>query len=390
MLHIGLHKTGTTYLQQTWAANAKALRRSGVLHPGRRDGVDQRLAALDILGQATAQGAGRWAALTSRVADAPEPTALVSAEGLSVASPAQVRSIVGSFPGREVEVLVTCRDLGRALVSSWQELVKNDGTWGWREYADAVRDPARRGASPARGFWIAQDLPAILSTFARAVPPERIHVVVVPRDPTDPQALARSTAEVIGFDPARLRRPPKRVNTSLGTAGTEFVRRLNVELDHSLSKPTHDHAVKNVVVRAVVAQAADRRFGLQTQDLPWVREESARQIDWLRSCSCRIHGDLDELRPVAYDGPGPDEFTESDVARVGAVAAAALARRYATLWEPTSTPAAVGAGERAQAAVRGLSFRTRRLAAAAADHNRAAAALASAYLRGRGGDRPGR
>ena len=75
---------------------------------------------------------------------------------------------------------MTCRDLGRVLVSAWQEAIKSDLTMTWAEFAAEVQDPAARGRNPARGFWINHDLAAILATWRQVLPAERIHVVTVP------------------------------------------------------------------------------------------------------------------------------------------------------------------------------------------------------------------
>ena len=123
---------------------------------------------------------GQWDALCAAVAGSALDTALISAETLSVLTPKQAVQAVAGFPDPEVSVVVTCRDLGRVLVSAWQEAIKNDLTMTWPEFAAAVRDPAARGRNPARGFWINHDLGAILATWREALPAKRIHVVTLP------------------------------------------------------------------------------------------------------------------------------------------------------------------------------------------------------------------
>ena len=97
VLHIGLPKTGTSYVQQSLVQNREALAATGVevLNvPGRA----QHDAAYDLLGRrigGTDAGAveGAWPALVDRVARSSHPSVLLSDEVLVHARPRQVRSV---------------------------------------------------------------------------------------------------------------------------------------------------------------------------------------------------------------------------------------------------------------------------------------------------------
>ena len=88
-LHVGLHKTGTTYLQNIWRANADDLMAQGVLYLAGAVDV-QMLAVLDLQGRRRVRGfhdrrvGGSWDQLVEAVnataspdADVTEPGALV-------------------------------------------------------------------------------------------------------------------------------------------------------------------------------------------------------------------------------------------------------------------------------------------------------------------------
>ena len=155
----------------------------------------------------------------------PLPTALISAETLSALTRRQAARAVDCFPDHEVHVVVTCRDVGRVLVSAWQQGIRTGQTSTWREFVAAVQDPAERGRHPGRGFWMRFDLPAILATWDNARPADHITVVTVPPAGAPPEQVLGRMAEVVGFDWQSLREPPRRDNASLGVAGTEVVRR---------------------------------------------------------------------------------------------------------------------------------------------------------------------
>jgi len=228
-LHVGLMKTGTTYLQSLCKDNAAELAEQGIYYPTGPDAPSQRHAVWDLVGR-RAKGArddritGQWKALTNSVARAPEPTVLLSEEYLASANVRLARRVVAGFPDREVHVLVTARDLGRVLASAWQEDVKNDTTRTWAQYIAAIRDPGTRGQDPARSFWMRHDLTAIIDTWASVVGAERVHIVTVPPAGAPRDLLLQRIASVVGFDPSRLTSQP-RPNESLGAPATEVLRR---------------------------------------------------------------------------------------------------------------------------------------------------------------------
>ena len=237
--------------------------------------------------------------MVDTVSASAHPMVLLSEEGLSVSTPKQVAAAVSSFPDREVHVLVTVRDLGRVLVSAWQEDIKNDRTWTWDEFVTGVQQ-GDRARNPGRGFWRAQDLPGILSTWAGAVPADHVHVVTVPPAGAPRELLLQRVADVVGFDPGGLTESPRWDNASLGTSGTEVVRRLNVLLDHRLNQRQYGHLVKDVVVPFLVRSGGDAPYGLPADEVPWISREAERHIEVLRASEYHLVGDLDDLLPRVW------------------------------------------------------------------------------------------
>ena len=392
VLHVGLHKTGTTYLQQLFKANRDALAEQGVYYPGAADEPSHHMAAWDLRGRRATGGrdqrqVGQWDALCAAVAGSALDTALISAESLSVLTPKQAVQAVASFPDHDVSVVVTCRDLGRVLVSAWQEGIKNDLTMTWPEFAAAVRDPAARGRNPARGFWINHDLGAILATWRAALPAKDIHVVTLPPAGTPPQELVARMAKVVGFAPESLSDPAARDNTSLGVAGTELVRRLNEALDHRLNQRQHTHFVRALLVPHLAGPGVDVRYGLPAEELEWVEAEARRQMDAVRDGGHPVVGELDDLMPTVEAGARrPDEVSTDEVLDAAIVALAGLGERSTQQWwrkrkseQPRVAPAS--GRVRLTSARRAGVFRARQLVASLADRNRFAARAVGAYLR---------
>ena len=393
VLHVGLHKTGTTYLQGVLRANRGPLAKQGVWVPvPDEDGVPSAaMAAWDLRGRRSARSAdrrqvGQWDALCAAAARSPMPVAIVSAESLSLLNRRQASRAVAGFADRSPTVVVTCRDLGRVLVSAWQESVKNGAVADWATYVAMVRDREARGRDPARGFWLNHDLSAVLDVWGHAVPADRLVVVTLPPAGAPPGTLLTRFSAAVGIDPSPLDDSTAHANPGLGVAGVEVVRRLNLRLGGRLNGRQHDHVVRYVVAGGL-REAGDDRIGLPAEELPWLTGEARRTIAAVRRSGARVVGDLDDLVPRPDPGGRrPGSATEEDVAAGALVGLERLTERYARLWWRTrrADPAVVEPGglrARVGSARRRLDFTCRRLVADAADRNHVAARAVGAYLR---------
>jgi hypothetical protein len=336
-LHVGLHKTGTTYLQNLLRANRVELRAQGVEYLADPDS-SQRSATRDLKGTSgrgfdDPRVPGAWDRLVAGIAERDAPSVLISDEGLGGAKARQIHRAVASFDDREVHVVVTVRDIARVLVSQWQEQVKNDHTWAWSEYVAAVRDPAAADAAAARGFWSRQDACAILAAWEREVPASHVHVVTVPVPGTPPYELLRRFSTVVGFDPTLLPNVPRWTNESVGAAGTEVIRRMNLRLGGRLNEPAYSRAVKGKLARALAARDEVGRLILPAEHLDWAREHSDQVVDTLRDRGYRVAGDLEDLRAVdGSSGRAPDEYTPDELLEASLDGLAAMVEEYATSW----------------------------------------------------------
>jgi hypothetical protein len=390
-LHIGLHKTGTTYLQQMMRADRDALRVHGLEYPGGRGEPVQAFAVLDLLGRRPRgvddrRIAGQWDALVAHVNTCGQPAAIVSEERLSLATAKQARTAVGGFADSEVHVIVTVRDLARVVVSAWQEEIKNDNTWTWRHFADAVKDPAQLAANPARGFWLRQDVAKICRAWESAVPAARIHIITVPPPGSPPTVLLDRFCSVIGVDPAQFGEPTRTSNQTVGVAATEVVRRLNERLGGRLNQRAYDKVVKNTVVPELSARAEATPIQLPDEEIAWIAERSDEMIGRLVAAGYPVMGDLDELRPRSpAAGRRPDDATDTEMLEAALDALAVVTEDYASSWwkrtrgSVESGEAGGGAASRARRAI----FKGKSAAATVVDKNPAAAKAVGAVLRAR-------
>ncbi|MDN4174976.1 hypothetical protein QWY28_18580 [Nocardioides sp. SOB77] len=320
VLHVGLPKTGTTYLQSLLASQRDALRAGGVLHPFVRPGAMFR-SAVELRGSHAKFGlpegdvAGTWAAVCERAREHDGPV-LLGHEVLAGATPAQVAATLAPFAGVEVDVVVTARDLGRQATAHWQEEVKLGDTRTFAAFeAEELRADTGRDAGPDAGgrrphFWHAQDWGWALERWSSAVPASRVHLVVCPEPGAEPAELWRRFAAAARIDPDLVDAdavPP--ANPSLGRSEVALLRAVNAELAGRLDRDTYLRLVKKEYAEGVLAAAgaADRpRTPYRLHDL--LAATTDRWSAELAATDHPVHGDPVGLRPVVGgpDDPDPD------------------------------------------------------------------------------------
>ena len=367
-IHVGLYKTGTSYLQRTLWENKRRLAEVGVLVPGDSHQA-QRRAFWDLLGRRLrgveqAKVPGSWQGLVEAVRRWTGRRVLLSEEFLVNARPAHVRRIVRAFEPAEVHVVVTVRDLGRVIGSMWQTELSKGRTWAWSEYVAAVRDPERGPATAGVAFWLRQDLKKVLATWTTAVPPERIHVVVVPPAGSPPTRILELFAAATDIEVSTLTPTAELGNPSVGVAETELLRRLNEGLAGKLNERQYRRMVRQAVKPVLRTRTTSTRIRLPESQRAWVAERSNEMIEILENGPYDIVGELSDLLPAddAYADGDPDQVADKELAEAAIASLTATVEHYAAYWWRTkkrNQTSVAGRRERIASAGRALGYRAR-------------------------------
>ena len=335
-LHLGLPKSGTTFLQGLLASHREELRAAGAVYPFVRPEAMFR-AAVEVREQHDEWGLpadgpdgidGTWARLLDRVREVGLP-GIISHEILAGCSPrhaARVAADVADFD--DVHLVVTCRDPLRQAMGHWQEEVKNGRPWSYADLVAALPTPAESDAEE-HGFWRSQDLVGVLDRWSAALPEATVHVVTVPPPGAPPEVLWTRFAEAVALpadvlDP-RAPDPASGANRSLGAAQVRFLREVLVALDGRIAQPDHAHVVKRWFAQQVLA-GRDGEPARPTPDLAaYLAERSAGWAEAVRRRGWEVHGDLADLEVrVPEPGPHPDEVAPDVVLGGSADEVAAL------------------------------------------------------------------
>jgi len=312
VLHIGVMKSGTSFIQQVLLANRKRLAAQGILFPGPR-WRDQVVAVRDVMAH-DAEGAdalapdGPWHRMVAQIREW-RGTAIVSMEYLGPRGEDKVRFILDCFPEADVQVVLTARDLARSITSMWTESVQNRAYASWPSYLRSVR--AERVDGAGRAFWRQQRVHEIAERWARLAGREHFTLVTVPPRGAPPTLLWERFCEVAGI-PADLCDLDVPRNVALDAPSAMVMRALNERLSGTaLSEADYHRFVKKGLAKNGINHRPRRGepVGLQER---WVLRKAAGELDKLRALDLRVVGDLDELTSHAVQGVDPSETSAEE------------------------------------------------------------------------------
>ncbi|KAB2347861.1 hypothetical protein [Actinomadura rudentiformis] len=335
-MHVGAAKSGTTYLQQVLWHNRHRLADAGVLYPGKDFAAHVR-AAFDLRntffrGASDPTVKGAWGELVAEARDWPG-TVIISQELFAPTRAAYVRRALADLDFADVHVVFTARDLGRQIPAHWQEDVKNRFTTSFDEFISSIRRQDWRSYEVARLFWGLQDPVAVLARWGADLPPERVHVVTLPRPGAPRDLLWQRFSAAVGISPDDCDLSGSFSNPSLGLAETQFLREINITLDENrVDWHVYNDEVKLFLAQeALIRRPSPIKIELPAEYLPWATERAIETVEDLRAAGYDVQGDLYDLIPMPSPAPAPaphpDEPQWADMADVGADAIAALLQR---------------------------------------------------------------
>lgn len=299
-VHVGLPKTGTSYLQSILRHNIDELAAQGLdLLPPTKRGTHHTVLALRGRLQEGIDPERAFRALErlrAKALAAQGDRALFTHEVLGAASPKEIRRLIAALPGYEIHVVVTVRDSAAALPSAWQQHTKARGVTPFDDFVDEFVSGDDFGPGRRRRHVLEN----VLENWGSAVPPERVHVVTVPKKGAGPTVLLERFCEVLGVDASRLDVEITSANTSLGRVPAELLRQVNVALGERLPhrRAGYREQARDFLARDVLRPQGGAPARLPGRLRPWFEESAERTITMLTSQGYDVVGDLDDLRPT--------------------------------------------------------------------------------------------
>ncbi len=339
VLHVGLPKTGTSFVQGTMRANLELLATRGVQLPA-ADGERLFAAVLHLTdrsqtwGRSNERGRKHWAAVAAE-ARGHQGTTVISSETLCLATEEQIARILGDLSGVDVDVVITVRDPARQVPAEWQEGVKHGRRMGYDEFLETVlaepapEEPARRRTRDR--FWRAQDPAQVLDRWAGQVGAEHVHVVTCPPPGAARDLLWTRFATVLGVTDLPIQVPEAEANTSLGEVQTEVLRRVNRRMTRKGNEKSYGDIVKRLYAGTILRGQAGEKVRLPEDQLARVAEISETWIAHIESRGYPVVGDLADLRPQGVTATGGSQVTKNKLLESSLDATADLLREIERL-----------------------------------------------------------
>ncbi|MCW2798290.1 hypothetical protein [Nocardioides sp.] len=312
-VHVGLPKTGTTFLQTTMWHNRPLLRTQGMLYPGKQR-LDHYQAFQQIRGAADRRGgvgAGAWDRLV-RELKSWDGVGLVTHEFICMATPTQAARVVADLAPADVHLVITARAYALQFPAIWQEALK----MGYDGHFDQFMDEALAGERQGAWGLASQDLPAILGKWSQVVPPERTHLITVPPPGGPRGALWKRWCETLDIDDSRFDLAVSYPNESLGAPQAALLRQVKPHLSGPLvDGPTRHRWVRRYFGHEVLVPQGGPRFAARAVYAAELHQRSQQAIEAIRSGGYDVVGDLADLaaESPAQDGPHPDDVSPEEM-----------------------------------------------------------------------------
>ena len=356
IVHIGPRKTGTTYLQRVLQQLSPSLKAKGVLYPTDYRGQEDynHVGAVSDLthneeskesNRWTGKDGSGWTGLASTVA-AWDGTAIISAEMIGGLRPAAAKRMLEGLSASTVDIVITMRDLGRILPSSWQQHVRNTHTQSYRRYLE--RRASERGDLPPiqmqaewdaerhQTFWRSYAYGALVRRWQDLVGADHVSVVTLPPAGSPSNLLWDRFRAALAVDalPETAPKLPAFI-ANIGSTRSEavFLHALNVEAKRRGWNRKTANELQQQLLSSGFLERPDRGgpLLLPRSYLGTVREWVDVDIADMATTDVVVHGDVEDLR-VLDSAASHGRVPSDQIAAAGAFATAnAMAREAAEI-----------------------------------------------------------
>jgi hypothetical protein len=302
LLHIGVHKTGTTAIQAALADAREQLLAHQVLYPGRLQA--QHRAALAALGRTWGWNQRGGAVVPTRHLEAIAKEvagfsgrAVISSEFFCEADAETAQRVVAMLGGKRVHIVVTLRNLGSLLPSSWQQYLKYGLESDYEPWLrDVFAEPGSSRKSPT--FWRRHDHGAVVQRWADAAGSDQLTVLVL--EEVDRAALFVAFAQLLGIPEDLLTsRMDLTSNRSMTAAEAELLLGVNRRVKRELQWPDYVRLVRRGMALAMVEKRQPNPTEPRVITPDWALDAAAQQgelvVAQIAAAGVRVAGPLPAL-----------------------------------------------------------------------------------------------
>ncbi|NMP14782.1 hypothetical protein [Thalassotalea sp. Y01] len=303
--HVGMMKSGTTFLQQILSSNQAALKKHGWSYPGNR--LNQQHACYALCGEhipwrfpAVPEALGKD--LVQALRSAKTPNSVISAEALSCLSKQGIAHFIDKV-GAPDRVVFTIRGLSSAIPSSWQQLIKGGASISYPGYFKQLR--TQRGS--LSGIWSNYAFGHAIELWSQVAP---VDVVIVPTQgqKSDLASLFFDACGMEFSDSFATDIESASSNISLSMELTEILRLINQLLkdDKSQSEAVRKYFL-NKMAFPLAGKYRGTKITLPQRYCEQVNNWNNEELELLQRHADRVYGQMDDLSVTGQDMPELDE-----------------------------------------------------------------------------------
>lgn len=342
LLHVGVHKTGTTAIQAALADARDDLLTHGVRYPGKLQA--QHRAALALLGRPWGWNSRGGSVMDRRHFDSlvrrvgkHDGRVVISSEFFCEAPEDKAIETIQALGGSDkVTVVITLRNLGKLLPSSWQQYLKYGLTTDYEKWLeDVFANPGASKISPT--FWRRHDHGAVVTRWSNAVGAKNVNVLVL--EDVDLSAQFHAFAQMLGVpEDLLVSRMNLTSNRSMTAAEAELLVRLNKRVKKQMQWSDYVQLVRRGVALRMVESRdpgpSEPRLTTPAWALDAAAREGAASVATIDKLGVNVFGTLDSLA-VRIHGVAEMEGSPAEVP-IDAAVEAIVAVIEASREEPTS------------------------------------------------------
>lgn len=343
LLHIGVHKTGTTAIQDALARGRADLHRWAVRYPGDEQAHrDVASSAMDRpLGWRT--GGARppdprlWDTFVTE-AQAFNGVTVCSSEFFAESPDEVAQRIIDRIGVERVHVVVTLRNLGMILPSAWQQILKSGYESGYEHWLRNVLTSTDLEPK-AQVFWTRHRHDEVVGRWSRIVGSDHMTVVVV--DDSDRESIYAHFEQLLGLPAgALLEYRNQHPNRSMTLAEAEFLRRLNLAVGGGRGWRPYSDAVHDGLIKGMVEGRTPAPDEPRLRTPQWALDRAAELADGyveaIRASGVQVLGDLELLR-AHLTGPASLDDEDLPSMQIDAAVAAMLGALAGSTPKPDPT-----------------------------------------------------
>jgi hypothetical protein len=303
ILHVGFHKSGTSALQESFAASQDQLRSAGIWYPNIRRKAHHRIA------WALTQKPWGWKArggqttpfkhfskMAKAINSSKAEKVLLSSEFFSELTAAQIQTLVGAVKNREVKILFTLRPLVKLLSSSYQQYLKYGTKADYVEWLhSALDEPGVSKVNPT--FWKRHMHGDVVSRWAEAFGAGAVTVLIA--DEARPEFLFEELNAYLGLEKDFLKAQATGNNRSLSLEEVALLLQLNRSFPKERQWSEYLTFIRNGYVRQLTDHVALKPDAEKLPTPSWAIEKAnkvaASSKQKIKSLGVSVIGDIESL-----------------------------------------------------------------------------------------------